>query len=280
MQFLNIDAVPVVTLTPDATEMCEGTTVNFTIDCTNVATSYWDFGDGVFEYHLSPTSLSHTYNTSGLQNIMVIVQSLAGCQDTLNFPAELLVHPIPTASFLTNTISADITYPYFEFYNNSINATAYYWNFGDGSWSNDVNPTYVYQNEGEYLATLTATNQYGCVDQTSMLLAVDGIQLYVPNAFTPLDYDGINDVFKPSFSSTGGIDYYELIIFDRWGLEVFKTNDIDEGWIGNSKEHLPGEDNYYAQNDAYIWQISYRKKAKDGEMPPAKVVTGHVMILR
>lgn len=280
MQFLNIDAVPVVTLTPDATEMCEGTTVNFTIDCTNVATSYWDFGDGVFEYHLSPTSLSHTYTTSGLQNIMVIVQSLAGCQDTLNFPAELLVHPIPTASFLTNTISADITYPYFEFYNNSINATAYYWNFGDGSWSNDVSPTYVYQNEGEYLATLTATNQYGCVDQTSMLLAVDGIQLYVPNAFTPLDYDGINDVFLPSFSSTGGIDYYELIIFNRWGVEVFKTNDINEGWIGNSKEHLPGEDNYYAQNDAYIWQISYRKKAKDGEMPPAKVVTGHVMILR
>ena len=109
---------------------------------------------------------------------------------------------------------------------------------------------------------------------------MEGIVVYVPNAFTPLDYNGVNDVFKPSFSSIEGIEFYEFRIYDRWGVKLFQTNDIEEAWIGNSKENEPGDDNYYAQNDIYTYQVIYRKKARANDPQPDRIITGHVTIIR
>ena len=53
-------------------------------------------------------------------------------------------------------------------------------------------------------------------------------KLWVPNSFTP-NNDGINDFFKPVVA---GVDYYELIILDRWGEVVFRTSDVNESWDG------------------------------------------------
>lgn len=44
-----------------------------------------------------------------------------------------------------------------SFTNSSINAVGYSWNFGDGSTSNDENPTHIYQTGGTYTVTLEAT---------------------------------------------------------------------------------------------------------------------------
>ena len=41
--------------------------------------------------------------------------------------------------------------------------------------------------------------------------------------------DGVNDFFKPVIT---GVDYYELIIINRWGEIVFTTSDINESWDG------------------------------------------------
>ena len=73
--------------------------------------------------------------------------------------------------------------------------------------------------------------------------------IFVPNAFTP-NGDNMNDVFLPEIS---GADDYEFIIFNRWGGEVFKTHDANEGWNGqmnNSGERLP--------QGVYTWVINIR----------------------
>jgi hypothetical protein len=213
-------------------------------------------------------------------SVTAIVTSIYGCSDTLSFPNEIIVHPSPTASFTTSATTADIVYPHFEFYDNSAGAINYYWNFGDSNWSNEINPTHTYNSEGDYLVELTVTNEYNCFDIATEVVHVEGIVMYVPNAFTPLDYNGVNDVFKPSFSSTDGIEFYEFTIYDRWGIKIFKTNDFNEPWIGNSQEHPPGDDNYYAQNDVYTYQVIYRKKARADDPQPDRIVTGHVTIIR
>lgn len=51
---------------------------------------------------------------------------------------------------------------------------------------------------------------------------------WIPNAFSP-DHTNINEVFKPVGVP---IQQYELIIFDRWGEVIFRTNDWYEGWDG------------------------------------------------
>ena len=57
----------------------------------------------------------------------------------------------------------------------------YLWNFGDGSTSNETNPTHTYATEGEYLVTLTAT-VCGETSVTSQLINTTvGIELLTNN---------------------------------------------------------------------------------------------------
>lgn len=53
--------------------------------------------------------------------------------------------------------------------------------------------------------------------------------LFAPTAFSP-NKDGINDYFEPKGSSIHG---YELIIFNRWGEQLFKTEACLQGWDGS-----------------------------------------------
>jgi PKD repeat protein len=275
-----IRELPTVTVDAIDDDLCDGASAEFQIDGTGISTSSWNFGDGTILNLLNPTSLVHYYNQPGVYSITAIVTNIYGCSDTLFFPNEVIVHPSPTASFTTSATTADIVYPYFEFYDNSAGAINYYWNFGDSNWSNEINPTHTYNSEGNYLVELTVTNEYNCFDIATQVVSVEGIVMYVPNAFTPLDYNGVNDVFKPSFSSTEGIEFYEFCIYDRWGVKLFQTNDVDDAWIGNSQEHPPGDDNYYAQNDTYIYTVRYRKKARANDPQPDQLFTGHVTIIR
>jgi gliding motility-associated-like protein len=53
--------------------------------------------------------------------------------------------------------------------------------------------------------------------------------VFIPNAFAP---DGTNRIFKPSivFNDLNG---YSMQIFNRWGEEVFESQDYDTGWNGS-----------------------------------------------
>jgi gliding motility-associated-like protein len=56
--------------------------------------------------------------------------------------------------------------------------------------------------------------------------------LYVPNTFTP-NSDGVNDLFNPQFNCD--FTSYDLKVFNRWGQELFFTNDEASGWDGSVK---------------------------------------------
>lgn len=55
--------------------------------------------------------------------------------------------------------------------------------------------------------------------------------LHIPNAFTP-NQDGVNDEFLPYFEYPEKIISYELLIYDRWGKLIFRTQNLQEGWDG------------------------------------------------
>lgn len=54
--------------------------------------------------------------------------------------------------------------------------------------------------------------------------------LFAPNAFTP-NADGINDQFS---IQGAGIESFELMIYDRWGQQVFYSRDPAKAWDGSS----------------------------------------------
>ena len=64
--------------------------------------------------------------------------------------------------------------------------------------------------------------------------------LFIPNAFTP-NGDGHNDVL---FVRGNTIDEMELIIYNRWGQQVFRSTSQGFGWDGNFNGSLANPDVY------------------------------------
>ncbi|MEY4288843.1 MAG: hypothetical protein RLZZ30_931, partial [Bacteroidota bacterium] len=61
------------------------------------------------------------------------------------------------------------------------------------------------------------------------------ILLDIPEAFSP-DGDGINDYFV--IEGIDRLQENDIIIFNRWGSEVFKMNNYNNSWNGTSQSSL------------------------------------------
>ena len=57
----------------------------------------------------------------------------------------------------------------------------------------------------------------------------DPFTLYIPTVFSP-DGDNTNDVF---YIKGIGFDELSFEIYNRWGQQVFQSDDINKGWDGN-----------------------------------------------
>jgi gliding motility-associated-like protein len=82
--------------------------------------------------------------------------------------------------------------------------------------------------------TVTAPDGTTMVQQSSSNIACveQQVRIFVPNAFVP---EGFNTEFKPLLIFAD-LSSYEMRIFDRYGQEMFSTNDPDEGWNGKKDD--------------------------------------------
>jgi len=82
--------------------------------------------------------------------------------------------------------------------------------------------------------TVTIVSQNGCVAEVSVQLRVNKeISVYIPNAFSPINLDGFNDVFM-IFAKEGVVtNINSLQVYDRWGTLVF----IEENFLPNDPLH-------------------------------------------
>ena len=138
------------------------------------------------------------------------------------------VAPFPSAAFAYYPSPG---FPLNVQFNNQSSDTNYVkWYFGDGNISNQVNPFHSYAQPGKYQVGLVISNSIGCKDSISLEIELKmDYYVYVPNTFTP-NGDIINDRIKVEAI---GIERLVWQIFNRWGLMVFSTDDIQESWDGN-----------------------------------------------
>jgi hypothetical protein len=81
-----------------------------------------------------------------------------------------------------------------------------------------LNPDVTPSNNINYNVVVVSEN--GCVDDASIEFRVDrNIDIYIPNAFSPHNLDGINDLFAPLGKPNLIATVREFQIFDRWGME-------------------------------------------------------------
>ncbi|KEO75534.1 T9SS C-terminal target domain-containing protein [Anditalea andensis] len=117
----------------------------------------------------------------------------------------------------------------------------YHWDFGNGVTSDQMNPRFRFDDIGQYLISLTVTNQYGCT--SSMDLQIDINENYlimIPSGFTPLDMEN-----KTFFPKMRGVSSYEMLIFNTWGDLIYEMNSMeDPGWDGTLNGKLAPNGNY------------------------------------
>ena len=138
------------------------------------------------------------------------------------------VHPVPFAAF--DTVMNTPGYAgngAVSFINRSQNAGTYLWNFGDGTYSNETDPSHIYQHMDTFSAMLIAYSNYGCSDTAFMAFFVLQKALYVPNALQP-GYQGNEDLVKVWKPLGIGLFSYHAQVFDKWGELMWESDKLSE----------------------------------------------------
>jgi gliding motility-associated-like protein len=118
-----------------------------------------------------------------------------------------------------------------QFTNKSRNYQWSYWQFGDGTTSNIVNPVHAYSQDLEYTVILQVVDSNGCTGEArksfSPFKDYTCSNIALPNVFSP-NQDGIND----DIGILGYAPVVELKIFNRWGEVIFRTKEVAFRWDG------------------------------------------------
>ncbi|MDN3602789.1 PKD domain-containing protein [Belliella kenyensis] len=164
-------------------------------------------------------------------------------------------------SYQTHLVNHEI-----QFLNKSFgDILTFHWDFGDGNYSFEENPTHQYQAEGEYEITLRVTDIYGCYLTTSRTIQVYDYFLKIPDAFTP-NGDGTNDFYFPKFLHIESLEFW---ILNKWGENIYYTKDMmSDGWDGT----ISGTE---AQAGNYVYRLEF--KTLDGRK---QQMTGVFLLLR
>ena len=252
-----VNQLPIVTtgsVTPGCVPLC----TNLSVSSNSPLSNYiWDFGNGQSQVQqtLAPPSKSFiTATCFSVAGTYVINLSVTDTNHCINTATTIAVaYPLPTADFDFQPQPITILAPQVQFINQSSGIiTNYTWNLGDIYNTNDtsslINPSHLYSDTGTYMVSLLVTTQKGCsATVTKPLIIKEAYVIYVPNAFTP-NGDGENEMFK---AVGEGINSFKLYIFDRWGNNLFYSEDINKGWEGN----YLGKGNQIMQEDVYVWKI-------------------------
>jgi len=206
---------------------------------------HWDFGDG---FASNDIQTYHCYNNAQTFTVCLTLESSRNCKKKLCKNDLILVHELPENDFKSKPDKVDLLEPLVTFTNDVITNATYYWDFGDGeneSSDNSISKVnHKYQDTGSFKVKLITQSEFGCIDTTEHLLIVNPFfTFYIPTAFTP-NGDSRNQKFVIQGQS---LKDFELILFDRYGTQIFKQSGIDEAnsWDGgNSPEGI------------YNWQIT------------------------
>jgi gliding motility-associated-like protein len=187
----------------------------------------------------SPFTYLWSTNTDNLDNLNVQIPYVTGFGefvDTLTatigpgcFARDtIFIHSVKGAVLTQVTASATIHYGS-SIQLNASNEVLYYWKPNDGSLNNPNinNPIATPQQNTVY--TVYGYDKNGCMDSATVDVKLDYVGDGIPSGFTP-NGDGLNDVFRPAMNKFEKL--VEFSVYNRWGQQLFQTNDKTQGWDG------------------------------------------------
>lgn len=150
-----LKAAPKAQFTMNQTEGFFILPVQFNDTSLNTPTLWnWSFGDGTYS---KLQNVTHEYSSGGNYTVTLNVQSANGLDSAIGY--------VEVWNTTTSGISANMTsgfLPEFAvaFSGTADNATVYNWSFGEGNFSDQLNPTHVYYAAGTYNVNFSASNSH------------------------------------------------------------------------------------------------------------------------
>ncbi len=245
-------APAVIIIEPSSKKGCIPLTVFFNNLSTPIDSTYkieWTFGDGGKSDKISPI---HIYEKEGLFDVKINITTPIGCKASAFFPKWIAAKTGPKADFVYSPDFVSSLNPTVSFTEKAKDAVVWNWRFGNEFSTSTRNPTYTFKDTGFYKIKLTVRHPNGCLDSITKLIdVVPEIRYFLPNAFTP-NFDAKNEEFR-GVGILEGIKDFQMRIWNRWGEQVFETNDPNEGW--NGKRQNEGG---MSSDGVYLYLVKFR----------------------
>jgi PKD repeat protein len=215
----------------------------------------WDFGDGSISTAKNPT---YTYFDAGTYRVELTISGPGGVDSKSQV---IHSYPSPKAYFEISPLFVFANDEKVRAFNLSTEADSYLWEFGDGDTSKVKEPFHRYMETGVFDITLWAYSNNGCSDKYILSPGVTVepagdvrfSTVFTPNLDGPIDRTDlptggteIDQFFFPPIREK--VTNYKLQVFNRLGVLIFESRDINTPWNGYYKGTL-------CQQGVYIWYV-------------------------
>ncbi|KKH95709.1 hypothetical protein EO95_06280 [Methanosarcina sp. 1.H.T.1A.1] len=194
-----------------------GKAVAFVDYSVNQTAEQLDFGDN--SANSSTATVTHTYTTPGTYTATLTVKNDVSSQ-SMTKTITVIQPTIPVANF-TSDLTTGFAPLNVAFTDTSAGLPASWsWDFGDGSTSDNRNPTHTYSAGGSYNVNLTVSNEYGTDSKTAVIVV---LQLPVADFST---------------SATGGYAPLSVTFTDCSQNATSRSWDVNNDGVADSTEAI------------------------------------------
>ncbi len=253
---INVYPAPVAIILADDNTVCEGTEIEFNgTSAGNIISYEWEIPEAVTT-SLNSSIVQATYSHEGSYDVTLTVISSDDCKSTATRENFVNIYSYPLANFNPDPPIATEINPVIYFENTSSSFYKCIWTFANLGSTDEISPTYTFDDIGTYNVTLEVTNEHNCESSITKQVVIENQEsFYAPTAFTPTSE--LNEKF---YITGNGISEkgFEMIIYSRWGEIVYSTNEYnpnipsENGWNGRVNN---GE---YAEAGVYKWVVYYK----------------------
>ena len=237
--------------TQPVTPLCEGATEQLSASASDNVTWQWTPASGLSS-DVVPNPIASPSKTTEYK---VLITNKYGCKDSAYLTIFVNQKPVADAGPDKKINLGDSVV-----LNGSVSGTSINFSWSPPSYIDDVlskTPTVYPPEDAEY--TLTVSSEVGCGSSSSSAIVKVYKDVYVPTGFTP-NSDGKNDLFR--VTAADNYKRFKLLVYNRWGQEIFETTDISKGWDGKFKD-------VQLASDVYVYYLeivtaSNRKVTKKG----------------
>jgi gliding motility-associated-like protein len=206
------------------TSICVGDTLHLISSAAHVDSFLWTGPNGYSSVNPDLVILNFSENQVGRYTF-----TFGGCTNA-SVNKIISIAPNPLVNLGNDTI---ICQGSILILNAGNSGSKYEWNTGESS------QTITIEKPGTFSVNVSKGL---CSANDDIFIDNCGSELWFPNVFTP-NKDGLNDRFRPV--SLRVIGSFQILIFNRWGQQLYESNDPYTGWDGTYNGNMCPDGVYY-----------------------------------